>query len=118
MIRVTEATQRIRLQVTRKREPAHRRSRPAVDGKFLIVDGCRFTVKGVTYGTFAANRQGFRYPDPATVRRDFAQMRAAGINTVRLYIDAPDYLFNLANDFGLKVIAGIYWECRECIFDD
>ena len=35
-----------------------------------------------------------------------AQMRGAGINTVRLYIEAPDYLFDLAHTQGLKVIAG------------
>jgi glycosyltransferase involved in cell wall biosynthesis len=83
-----------------------------------VVDGARFTVKGVTYGTFAANDQGFRYPEPEVVERDFAQMRKAGINTVRLYIEAPDYLFDLAQAHGLQVIAGIYWEGRECIFDD
>src|SRR5207248_374182 len=93
-------------------------ARPAVEGKFLVVDGTRFTVKGVTYGTFARNEQGFRYPDPEAVERDFREMRQAGINTVRLYIEAPDYLFDLAYAHDLKVIAGSYWEGRECIFAD
>src|SRR5262249_43835252 len=94
------------------------RSRPTVDGKFLQVEDRRFTVKGVTYGTFAANSQGDRYPDPATVARDFEQMRAAGINAVRLYIEAPEYVLDLAHAHGLKVIAGIYWEGRVCAFED
>src|SRR5438132_14364970 len=91
-------------------EPVAPKSRPRVEGKFLLVDGARFTVKGVTYGTFAPNEQGFRYPDRETVQRDFARMRCAGINTVRLYLEAPDYLFDLAHAHGLKVIAGAYWE--------
>jgi O-antigen biosynthesis protein len=99
-------------------EPVQHRERPTVDGKFLRVDGVRFTVKGVTYGTFAPDENGYRYPELDTVSRDFAQMRATGINTVRIYIDAPPHVFDLAVSHGLKVIAGIYWEGRECIYDD
>lgn len=111
LITCTEETPTIRWERVAERE------RPKVESKFLVADGARFTVKGVTYGTFAENSEGHRYPDPETVRRDFEQMREAGVNTVRLYIDAPGYLFNLADECGLKVIAGVYWEGRECIFD-
>src|SRR5438128_1339701 len=67
--------------------PGFGTSRPVVEGKFLRVDGARFTVQGVTYGTFARNEEGFRYPDRHIVERDFEAMREAGINTVRLYIE-------------------------------
>jgi O-antigen biosynthesis protein len=93
-------------------------ARPSVQGKFLVVDGARFTVKGVTYGTFAPNAEGYRYPPREQVARDFAQMQRAGINTVRLYIEAPDYVFDLAHSHGLKIIAGVYWEGRQCVFED
>src|SRR5690242_8797382 len=61
------------------------RTRVQVDGKFLRVNGRRFWIKGVTYGTFSQNEEGEPYPPCDQVRRDFEQMRAAGINTVRLY---------------------------------
>src|SRR5437764_7681026 len=64
--------------------PGFGTSRPVVEGKFLRVAGKRFQVQGVTYGTFARNDEGFRYPDRHTVERDFEAMREAGINTVRL----------------------------------
>ena len=37
---------------------AERVSGPQVDGKFLRVDGGRFYVRGVTYGTFAETELG------------------------------------------------------------
>jgi beta-galactosidase/beta-glucuronidase len=63
-----------------------------VAGRFLLVDGQRFWVKGVTYGTFRPNARGEPYPDPVRVRMDFLAMRAAGVNTVRLYTPPPDWL--------------------------
>ena len=37
-------------------------ARPRVDGKFLEVDGRRFLIKGVAYGTFAPDAQGAQFP--------------------------------------------------------
>ena len=55
-----------------------------------------FTVKGVTYGTFARNEEGFRYPDPEVVERDFREMREAGVKrlaTPLRELTARRYLF-------------------------
>ena len=64
-------------------------TRPAagveIDGKFLRVKGERFWVKAVTYGTFKPNSAGEPFPEIEQVRADFAAMREARINTVRLY---------------------------------
>jgi hypothetical protein len=57
---------------------------PRTDGRFLNVRGQRFWVKGVTYGTFRPNAEGEPYPTRQVVRDDFARMREAGVNTVRL----------------------------------
>lgn len=35
-----------------------RSNRPQVDGKFLKVNGERFWIKGVTYGSFSPNDEG------------------------------------------------------------
>ena len=40
---------------------------PRVDGKFLNVDGVRFLVKGVAYGTFAPDASGGQFPAPSCV---------------------------------------------------
>ncbi len=54
---------------------------PQVDGKFLRVDGERFYVRGVTYGTFAETELGL-FPVLNQVEEDFAAMAAVvGINT-------------------------------------
>ncbi len=55
------------------------------DGKFLRAGTERFLVKGVTYGTFAPDADGYQFPPPARIAQDFALMRRYGINTVRVY---------------------------------
>ena len=47
-------------------------ARPAIEGKFLTVNGARFWVKGVTYGTFAPNSLGEPFPEIEQIRDDFA----------------------------------------------
>jgi GT2 family glycosyltransferase len=89
-----------------------------VDGKFLRVNGERFWIRGVTYGTFRGNCRGELLPEPEVVRRDMEQMVTAGVNTVRTYITPPRWFLDLAQEHGLMVVAGIFWEARECLFDD
>src|SRR5678815_4965111 len=78
-------------------------TRVEIDGKFLRVNGRRFWIKGVTYGTFAPNSEGEPYPEIDQVRRDFEQMRAAGINTVRLYTPPSNGLADAAAEAGLYI---------------
>src|SRR5258708_3519906 len=70
--------------------------RPAVTGRFLSVEGRRFLVKGVTYGTFSPNEQGEPFPSPDRVKQDFFRMSELGINTVRLYTPPPDWVADAA----------------------
>lgn len=93
------------------------RKRPEVNGRFLNVNGEHFWVKGVTYGTFRPNADGEPYPARDRVRADFEQMRAAGVNTVRLYTPPPDWLADAAHAAGLHLIADICWGPRRCDFD-
>jgi glycosyltransferase involved in cell wall biosynthesis len=97
--------------------PPQARRRPEVSGRFLNVEGRRFWVKGVTYGTFRPNEHGEPYPSRPKVRDDFAQMREAGINTVRLYTPPPDWLADAAAEAGLYLFADICWGPRRCDFD-
>ncbi len=93
-------------------------ARPRVHGRFLAVEGRRFWIKGVTYGTFRPNEEGEPYPSRPRVKEDFAQMREAGINTVRLYSPPPDWLADAAADAGLYLLPDICWGPRRCEVDD
>ena len=64
------------------RQGARQGAGPEVDGKFLRVDGERFYVRGVTYGTFAQSEKHGLFPRPEQAKKDFAAMAAAGINAV------------------------------------
>ncbi|MEQ1854777.1 MAG: glycosyltransferase, partial [Chthoniobacteraceae bacterium] len=88
-----------------------------MDGKFLRVDGKRFPVKGVTYGTFAQNSKGEPFPEISQLRDDFARMREAGINTVRLYTPPSERIADAAAAAGLYLIPDICWGPRTCEWD-
>src|SRR5437868_5663860 len=91
---------------------------PRVEGKFLAIDGRRFWAKGVTYGSFRPNDEGEPFPPYAQLIDDFAQMRDAGINTVRLYAPPSDRIADAAADYGLRLVPDICWGFRKCELDD
>src|SRR5204863_2462612 len=82
--------------------------RPRVRGKFLFVGDEKLYIRGVTYGAFAPDAQGNEYHDLAKVERDFAQMAASGINTVRIpHTMPPRALLDVAQRHGLRVMVGL-----------
>ena len=87
--------------------PIGHQARPCVRGKFLFAGGQKIYACGVTYGPFRPERDGCTYRTPAVVRRDFVAMRAAGINAVRTYTAPPRWLLDLAQEQGLRVLAGV-----------
>ena len=93
-------------------------ARPIVQGRFLSIQGRRFWIKGVAYGTFRPNENGEPFPSPTVVRDDFLKMREVGINTVRLYTPPPDWVADAAISAGLYIIPDICWGPRRCDFDD
>jgi O-antigen biosynthesis protein len=80
-----------------------------VDGKHFSVAGERFHLRGVTYGTFAPRDDGARFPTRDVVKRDFAAIAEAGFTTVRTYTAPPDDMLELAADWDLRVLAGVFW---------
>ena len=52
-----------------------------VTGRFLTVGGRRLLIKGITYGTFAPDTDGYQFPELSRVIEDFRAMRECGINT-------------------------------------
>ena len=81
-----------------------------VDGRFFRAPGGdKHFVKGVTYGPFTVGSHGAPFPEAAVVARDFALMKTAGINTVRVFTVPPVWLLDAAEEAGLKVLAGLPW---------
>ena len=58
--------------------------RPRVSGKFLYVGNEKLWIRGVTYGAFRPDVHGNEYHNLDVIERDFAQMAASGLNTVRI----------------------------------
>src|SRR4051812_43487419 len=86
------------------------KARTVARGKFLWRGGRKLYVRGVTYGTFRPRGDGEDYPAPDRVAADFADMAAAGFNTVRVYTVPPRRLLDAAAEAGLLVMVGLPWE--------
>ena len=84
-------------------------ARVRVDGKHFALGHDRFHLRGVTYGTFAPRDDGARFPSREVVKRDFAAIAEAGFTTVRTYTAPPDDLIELASDWDLRLLAGVFW---------
>ena len=92
--------------------------RPIVKGKFIFVNGKKFYIKGVTYGTFAPDAEGYQFPPADVLQKDFAMMSANGINCIRTYTVPSTTFLNLAHTHNLKVMVGLPWEQHIAFLDD
>jgi len=88
-----------------------------VHGKFFFAGAAKHFVRGVTYGPFTPGDHHAPFPERATVGRDFALMRGAGINTVRVFTVPPGWLFDMAEEAGLKVLVGLPWSQHVAFLD-
>ena len=87
-------------------------------GKFLTAGNEKFFPKGVSYGTFAPDARGDQFPPLHRVAADFAQMRALGVNTVRVYTVPSRAILDLAAQAGLRVMVGMPWAQHIAFLDD
>src|SRR5216683_1189110 len=76
-------------------------------GKYLFDGERKFYARGVSYGPFAPNSRGERYPEPERADQDFAMMRELGANLVRVYVPPPPWMFELAGKHGLRLMVGM-----------
>ncbi len=93
-------------------------ARAVADGKFLQIGAERFLVKGVTYGTFAPDAEGYQFPSRERVAEDFRLMADLGINTVRTYTAPRPDLLDEAARHGLRVMVGLPWSQHVAFLDD
>jgi GT2 family glycosyltransferase len=92
--------------------------RPRAKGKFLFLGDEKFYVRGVTYGAFPLNSNGYQFPEPASVEMDLALMQAAGINTILTYTVPPLSLLDQAQEFGIRVIVVVPWMEYICFLEE
>jgi len=88
-----------------------------VDGKFFRLGAQKFCLKGLTYGPFAPNAEGGTFLTPEETRRDLDQIRALGVNLLRVYYVPPRGWLDLAAEHGLKVLVDIPWDKHLCFMD-
>ncbi len=86
-------------------------------GKYLFEGAEKFYVRGVSYGPFAANSRGERYPEPERAAADFALMRQLGANLIRLYVPPPPWMVEEARKAGLRLMIGIPWPYHMAFLD-
>jgi GT2 family glycosyltransferase/sugar lactone lactonase YvrE len=93
-------------------------ARIVADGKFLRAGHERFLIKGVTYGTFAPDADGYQFPSQERIAEDFRLMAELGINTVRLYTVPRRDLLDEAARQGLRVMIGVPWSQHVAFLDN
>ena len=86
-------------------------------GKYLYDGERKFFARGVSYGPFAPNSSGERYPEPERVRADFALMREIGANLLRCYVPPPEWMIEEAARAELRLMVGIPWPFHMAFLD-
>src|SRR2546422_10780544 len=80
--------------------------RPQARGKFVFAGHEKVYVRGVVYGAFRPDADGREYQDTGAIERDFALMRANGLNAVRIpHTMPPRSLLDAARLHGLWGVA-------------
>jgi glycosyltransferase involved in cell wall biosynthesis len=92
-------------------------NRLTVRGKYIYEGERKFFARGVSYGPFAPNSCGERYPEPVRTASDFALMRELGVNLVRTYVPPPDWMFELAAKHELRMMVGMPWPFHMAFLD-
>ena len=86
-------------------------------GKYLLDGAQKFYLRGVSYGPFAPNSRGERYPEPERAAADFALMKLLGANVIRLYVPPPPWMVEEAQKAGLRMMLGIPWPFHMAFLD-
>src|SRR6202161_760480 len=92
-------------------------ARLVANGKYLRDGAQKFYIRGVSYGPFAPNSSGERYPEPERAAADFALMNKLGANVIRLYVPPPPWMVEEAQKAGLRMMLGIPWPFHMAFLD-
>ena len=83
--------------------------RVIVRSKFFFEGEKKFFVKGVTYGPFAPDPEGYQFGPREQVASDLAVIRETGANLLRIYTTPPRWFLDLCLENGLRVLFSIAW---------
>ena len=83
--------------------------RITVRSKFFFEGERKFFVKGVTYGPFAPDAEGFQFGPREQAAKDLAAIRESGANLVRIYTNPPRWFLDLCLENGIRVLLSIAW---------
>ncbi|HLB32784.1 MAG: hypothetical protein A3F67_09265 [Verrucomicrobia bacterium RIFCSPHIGHO2_12_FULL_41_10] len=83
--------------------------RIVVRAKFFFEGDRKFFLKGVTYGPFAPDAEGYEYGTQEQAAKDLAAIRECGANIIRLYTSPPPWYLDLCEDNGLRILLSIPW---------
>ncbi len=83
--------------------------RVIVRSKFFFEGEKKIFVKGVTYGPFAPDAEGFQYGPQEQVAKDLSVIRETGANLIRIYTTPPRWFLDLCQQNGLRVLFSIAW---------
>jgi GT2 family glycosyltransferase len=78
-------------------------------GKFFFEGDRKFFLKGVTYGPFKPDAEGNHLGPPERAARDLAEIRALGLNVVRVYHSPPNWFLDLCEAARLRVLITLPW---------
>src|SRR5690242_15201317 len=92
-------------------------ARLSARGKFIFENDRKFFARGVSYGPFAPNSRGERFPEQETALRDLDLMRELGANVIRTYYPPPPWLFEAAAGAGMRFLVGIPWPSHMAFLD-
>jgi len=84
-------------------------NRIVVRAKFFFQGDQKFFLKGVTYGPFAPDLDGYEYGTYEQAQKDLASMAACGANVIRLYTSPPCWFLDLCHQHGLYILLSIPW---------
>jgi glycosyltransferase involved in cell wall biosynthesis len=98
-------------------DPILSQKRVRVDGKFFRAGERKFYVKGVNYGPFAPDANGYAFASESQTRRDFALIKELGANLVRIYHVPERKFLDQAAEAGLRVLIDIPWNKHVCFID-
>jgi O-antigen biosynthesis protein len=92
-------------------------ARPHVHGKSFLAEGDPLQIRGVTYGPFATNSAGERFPVRRQIDEDFTSMCAVGLNAIRTYHTPSSDVFEAAEAAGLRILIDAPWGKHLCFLE-
>ena len=78
--------------------------------KFFFEGERKFFLKGVTYGPFAPDAEGFYLGTPGKLQKDLELMRQIGLNVVRIYHSPPRWFLDQCSEANMRVLITLPWE--------